>query len=343
MKMVRFGKTGLEVSRVGIGGIPIQRPSENAAIKVIQRAIDLGVNFIDTSIGYGDSEVRIGKAIAEYREDVIIATKGTWRNKEDAAKHIDHSLDRLQTEYIDIWQFHNISTLEGYDSVIDVGGSMEAAQEALAAGKIHHIGFSTHSLDVALKGVSSGMFETVQFPLNFISSEAVDELVPSARENDVGFIGMKPFAGGHISNANLAIKYVLQYENVVPDPGIQSIDEIEEIVDIVDGSWEFTDEEKQLIGELREKLDTRFCRQCGYCLPCAQGVEIPMILIAHGMWKLWPEKLFKSEDWWYPKVMETAQNCIKCSECEDKCPYHLPIPEMITENYEFHHQRLREV
>ena len=343
MKMVRLGKTGLNVSRVGIGGIPIQRPSEDVAQMVIQKAIDLGVNFIDTSIGYGDSEIRIGKAIAGKREDVILATKGTWRNKEETAQHIDYSLQRLQTNYIDIWQFHNISTIEGFEQVIDKAGSYKAAQEALESGKIRHIGFSTHSLDVALRGVSSGMFETVQFPFNFISSEAVDELVPSAREHDVGFIGMKPFAGGQILKANLAIKYVLQFGNVVPDPGVQSIKEIEEIVDIVNGSWELNDEENQQIEVIKSELGTRFCRQCGYCLPCAQGVQIPMILIANIMWKLWPVELIKSENWWYSKAMESAQNCIKCKECEDKCPYHLPIPEMIDEKYSFHQQQLKMV
>ena len=340
--MVSLGKTGLKVSRVGIGGIPIQRPSEDVAYEVIQRAIDLGVNLIDTSIGYGDSEIRIGKAIADYRDDVIIATKGTWRKKEETSQHIDLSLERLQTKYIDIWQFHNISTIEGYEQVISRGGSYEAAKEALASGKICHIGFSTHSLDVALRGVSSEMFETVQFPLNFISSEAVEELVPLAQEHDVGFIGMKPFAGGNISKANLAIKFVLQFENVVPDPGIQSIEEIEEIVNIVNGSWDLTEGENQQIEEIRSELGTRFCRQCGYCLPCAQGVLIPLILIANGMWRLWPVELLKSEDWWYTKAMETAQNCIECRECEKKCPYHLLIPDMISENYLFHHQKLKE-
>ncbi len=336
MKTVKLGKTDLEVTRIGIGGIPIQRPPEEEAIKVIQHALDLGINFIDTALGYGDSEIRIGKAIAERREEVILATKGGWRDKKSALQHIDSSLQRLQTDYIDLWQFHNIGDFEAYEVLLKPGGAMEAAKEALEAGKIRHIGFSSHSLDVALKAVASSHFETVQFPLNFISNEAVDELVPLAKKENVGFIGMKPFAGGNLRDANLAIKYVLQFDNVVPDPGTGKVEEIEEIVNIVNsGSWELTPQEQQQMEALRNELGTQLCRQCGYCMPCPQGVVISLILIARGMRKLWPEELFNEPEWWYPKYVASGKNCIQCGECEEKCPYKLPIREMISENIEF--------
>jgi aryl-alcohol dehydrogenase-like predicted oxidoreductase len=204
MKTVRLGKTGLEVSRIGIGGIPIQRPTEDEAIRVIRRALDLGVTLIDTSLAYGPSEERIGKAIAGRRDQVIITTK-TWAlDKATALEHLELSLKNLCTDYIDLWQFHNISNLGEYKQVLGPDGAMEAAQEARQAGKIRHIGFSSHSLDVALKGVTWGHFEVILFPFNFVTSEAADELVPLAREHDVGFTAMKPFAGGMLVGTDAA-------------------------------------------------------------------------------------------------------------------------------------------
>ncbi len=346
MKTVRLGKTGLKVSRVGIGGIPIQRPPFDEAVKVIQHAIDLGVSFIDTSLGYGDSEIRIGKAIADRREEVIVATKGSWRDKKSAEECIERSLKRLETDYIDIWQFHGVNTLEGYEGVLGPNGAMEAAREALEAGKIHHIGISSHSPDVAKKAVTSGHFETIQFPFNFVARELAEELVPLTRKHNVGFIAMKPFAGGMLRKADLAIKYLLQFENVIPDPGIERIEEIEEIVDIVDNrSWELTPQEWEEIEEIRARVGTRFCRRCRYCMPCPQEVEIQPLMTLPLLWELWPLDLCLSEDsiGGYAKhAVESAKNCIQCGECEEKCPYDLPIREMIKENIESYEKVIAE-
>jgi predicted aldo/keto reductase-like oxidoreductase len=337
MNTVRLGRTGLKVSRIGMGGIPIQRPTEEEAVRILQHALDLGITFVDTSLGYGTSEERIGRAIHGRRDEVMIATKGGWSNKAATLEHIDLSLKRLDTDYIDLWQFHGVSTMEAYEKVLRPGGAYEGAQEALKAGKIRHIGISSHALDVALKAVSSDIFETIQFPLNFISDEAAEELVPLAREHDVGFIGMKPFAGGNIRDAPLAIKYLLQFSNVVPVPGIQKVEEIDEIVSIVNtGPWEVTVKDRKKIEEIRTELGTRFCRQCGYCMPCPQEVNIPMVMITRLMWGLWPQELFSNPEWWFGAVMKSAKNCIQCGECEPKCPYHLPIRELIPENVEFY-------
>jgi predicted aldo/keto reductase-like oxidoreductase len=327
MKKVRLGKTGLMVSRVGMGGIPIQRPPFDEAVKIINRALDLEVNFIDTALGYGDSEERIGKAITGRRDEVILTTKGR------ELKHIDMSLKRLNTDYIDLWQFHNISSLELLEQELGPGGGMEDAKEALRVGKIGHIGFSSHNLEVAKKAVTSGQVETVQFPLNFIAREAADELVGLARDNDVGFIGMKPFAGGNITDARLAIGYVLQHENVVPDPGIERVEEIEEIVGLVDEGIELTDDDWARMDAARDELGSRFCRQCMYCMPCPNGVEIWLLMYMENLFRLWPrERVIQI----FGDDAETALNCIQCGECEKKCPYNLPIRELIKENYAFY-------
>ncbi len=335
MKTVRLGKTGLEVTRVGIGGIPIQRPPEDAAIKVIQRALDLGVTFIDTARGYGDSEKRIGKAIADRREEVIIATKGTWQSKEAALEQIDLSLKHLNTDYIDLWQFHNPSTFERLDLILKPGGALEGAKEALEKGKIRHIDMSIHTLDVALKAVTTSHFETVQVPFNFVTIEPANELVSLAKKHNVGFIAMKPFAGGLLDDANLTIKYLLQFDNVVPIPGIEKTKEIEEIVNIVNGSWELTSQEQTKMEKFRSELGTQFCRRCGYCMPCPEGVRIEQLVCMPILWKLWPSKETLSDEsigGFMKASVESAENCIQCGECEEKCPYHLPIREMITKS-----------
>ena len=334
METARLGKTGLEVSRVGFGGIPIQRLSEGEAVRVVQRCLDLGITFLDTANNYTTSEERIGKGVAGRREQAVIATKTGARDRATAQEHLELSLKRLNTDYVDLWQFHNVSTFEAYEQVLGPDGAMAAAQDALRAGKVRHIGITSHSMDVALRAVPSGRFETLQFPFNFVTHEPAKELVPLARAHDVGFIAMKPLAGGLLDDANLAIKYLLQFENVVPDPGIERPEEIEEIVEILNGPWELTSQERQELERFRSQVGTRFCRRCEYCQPCPEGVRIPVIVNLRSFWKRFPAERFFTG--WIVEAVEVARRCVECGECEEKCPYHLPIREMILENVEFY-------
>ena len=337
LKKVRLGKTGLMVSRVGMGGIPLTRPPLKEVIVFINRALDLGVNFIDTALGYSDSEERIGIALEGRREEAILATKSGASDRQTALKNLETSLGRLRTDYLDLWQFHSIMSMEEYDTIMGPGGAMEAAQDALDDGRVHHIGFSSHSLSAALQLVATDSFETVQFPFNFISNEAADKLVPLAKKHDVGFIAMKPFAGGMIKDANLAIKYLIQFDGVVPDPGIERASEIEDIVGIVEGNWDLTRGQLESIAKIQEKTGSRFCRQCQYCMPCPQDVLIHRILYLQRLYELWPPERFFS--WAYVKGgVESARalNCIECGVCETKCPYQLPIREMIVEKMDFY-------
>jgi predicted aldo/keto reductase-like oxidoreductase len=331
-----------------MGGIPLTRPTEAEAIRLVHRALDLGVSFFDTARGYGISEERFGKALAEVadrRGSIVIATKGGG-DKAGAQRSIEESLRQLQIEAIDLWQFHGVNTFASLDSILGPGGGMEGARDALQAGKIRHIGFSSHSLKVALKGVASGHFETVQFPFNFISNEATDALIPLAQEYDLGFVAMKPFAGGRIQSANMAIKYLMQFDSVVPDPGIETIDEIEEIVAIVNsGSWELTAREQRELEEIRARVGTRFCRQCEYCMPCPEGVHICGALYLEILWDLWPPELYfarHSIGGYVRNAVASAEKCVQCGECEAKCPYQLPIRDMIAENVTFHERMVAE-
>jgi len=339
MKTVMLGKTGLTVSRVGIGGIPILRPPFEEAVKILQLALDLGFNFFDTAVGYGTkerasgvfgSEERIGKAISGRRNHVVVATKTTARDRVSALDHLSLSMKRLNTDYVDLWQFHNISTFAEYERVLGPGGALEAAQEMLEANKVHHIGLSTHSMDIAIKAITSGRFESIQYPFNFINNEAAETLVPLAREHDVGFIAMKPFAGGRLRDAQLALKYLLQFDNVVPDPGVKKVEEVEQIAGIVNGSWDLTSEDHQRMKKIRDEIGTKFCHWCEYCMPCPQNVNIPVLMNAHTI-----GNYAMSSDSEIIEAMETAKKCVKCGTCEEKCPFHLPIREQIAANIRF--------
>jgi predicted aldo/keto reductase-like oxidoreductase len=329
----------LQVSRIGFGGIPIQRLSEPEAIRVVQRCLALGITFLDTAHGYTTSEERIGKALAGRREEVIVATKTPARDRATALEHLALSLKRLDIEVVDLWQLHNVSTFETYEEVLGPGGALEAAQQALEAGQVRHIGISSHSMDVALEAVASGHFQTVQFPFNFVSSEPAGQLLPLAREYDVGFIAMKPLGGGLLSDANLCIKYLLQFDNVVPDPGIERIHEIEEIAGIVAGPWALSAEEWQAIEGIRAEVGTRFCRRCGYCEPCPQGVRISVLMNIRSFWKRMPASTLAGD--WFAEAVDCARDCIECGECEEKCPYQLPIREMLVESIAFYEEALR--
>lgn len=340
MEKIRLGKTDLMVTRLGFGGIPIQRCTDDEAVTVVERCLDLGMNFIDTANAYTTSEKRIGRAISAHnREDLIIATKTTHSERNKIGEHLELSLKRLGADYIDLYQFHNVSDRENLDRVLDPNGPLVILEEALKAGKIRHIGLTSHSMEIAKEAVKTGRFETIMFPFNFITVEAAEELIPLAREHDVGFIAMKPMGGGLLENAAVAFKYLLQFPDIAFIPGIEKPWEIEEIAGIMAGSWEMTDDEKREMQRLRDELGTRFCRRCNYCQPCTEGIPISTVMIMGSFKKRFPpERLFTGR---LAEAMDKATECSDCGECEERCPYDLPIREMISEQVEWYQEERR--
>ncbi len=327
MEKMRLGRTNMMVSRLGFGGIPIQRLTEDEAIAVVKRCLDLGINFIDTAHAYTTSETRIGKAISGRREGLILSTKSPARNSKEIAEHLRQSLKQLGVKSIDLYQFHSVNDFETLDTILDPNGPMAVLEEAKNAGKIRHIGITSHQIDVAKKAVASDRFETIMFPLNFVTFEAVDEILPLAKEHDVGFIAMKPMSGGMITNARIAFKFLFQLPDVVPIPGIQRVQEIEEIVQILEGPRVITEAEQEEMLRLRQKLGTKFCHRCDYCQPCKEGIPIPIVLAYPGLTVTeLPEALFEG---FFTEAMEKAAGCNQCGECEERCPFDLPIREMV--------------
>jgi len=329
VEKIRLGRTKMMVSRLGFGGIPIQRVSEDEAVAVVRRCLDLGITFIDTANAYTNSEERIGKAISGRRDGLILATKSASRTREGVEEHLKLSLKQLAVESIDLYQFHNIADSDSLKAILAPDGPMAMVEEAKKKGLVKHIGVTSHSMDMAKEMVKSDRFETIMFPFNFIACEAADELLPLTREHDVGFIAMKPLAGGMLDNATIAFKYLFQFPDVVSIPGIEKVPEIEEIVQILERPQAMTEAEQREMERMRQELDKRFCRRCDYCQPCTEGIPISMVMVAPGFMKrMPPERLFSG---FIAEAMEKAAKCTKCGECEDRCPYGLPISEMIEE------------
>ena len=336
---MRLGRTNLDVSRIGFGGLPIQRLRTSDAVSVVRHAFDLGITFYDTARAYLTSEERIGKALRKVRGRVVLATKTLARTKNAAAADLEQSLQALRTEYIDLWQLHCISTEEEYRESVAPEGALEVAHEALHKGVIGHIGLTSHSLDLAERALADRLFETVQIPVNVLSPEAADRLLPLAEANDVGLIAMKPFAGGVVTDARLAIGYLLQFPAVLPIPGIERKAEIEELQSIARDGVHFSAKDLERIGSLRSDLGTRFCRRCGYCLPCPNGVPIPVVLNLENMRERVAVSHFRKRG---GEAVRLASACRGCKQCVKKCPFDLPIDEMLRDAGEYYRRSLLE-
>ena len=329
MKKVRFGKSGLMVSRIAFGGIPIQRLSTRDAVDVVRGVIALGVNFIDTANGYTDSEEKIGLAIKDMpRDSLVIATKSGARDKKTFLEHVDLSLKRLGTDYIDFYQHHGVSTDEHYDALFAEGGVFEGMTEAIRAGKIRFPAISSHSVRLAVRIIKEEKFYAIQLPFNFVDDEAAAEAVPLAKELDVGFIAMKPFGGGLLNDARMAIGYLSQFDHIVPDPGIEKLSEMEEIVKIIESDTGFTGADAEAVNKMKAELGERWCHRCDYCQPCPQNISISLTLNIESMLKRMP---FNRVSAMAEGRMAAARSCTECRACVAKCPYNLNIPELLKE------------
>ncbi|MBU2548216.1 MAG: aldo/keto reductase [Proteobacteria bacterium] len=329
MNSVRLGKTGLEVSELGFGGIPIIRVEAEEAAGIIRHCFDRGVTFFDTANMYGDSEKKLGQALGPVRDRVVLATKTLARDAETAARHIDKSLRDLQTDRLDLFQFHNLSKRQDLDAILAPNGAMEAVRRAVEAGKIAHVGFSAHDPATALEACRTGLFATLQFPFNFIEYDAASELFPAAREQDMGLIGMKPLGGGLLDRADLCFGFLRRHSDLVPIPGIESLREADEIIDLYESPRPLSRADMDEIEALRASLGKRFCHRCGYCLPCDNGVRIVEIMGFRSMSRRLDPKMALLMT---REAIATVDECTECGECLERCPYSLPIPELIREN-----------
>ncbi len=328
MEKRKLGKTGFEVTLIGFGGIPIQRLKDDEALRIIGEAVNQGINFIDTATGYGRSEELIGYGIEKYgRDKFYIATKSPVRDYDGMKKEINKSLKRLKTDVIDLYQLHNVRTEEQYNKVMGKDGALKALKEAKEEGKIKEIGITSHDLHILEKTVDTEEFSTIQFPYNPVERRGED-LFKKAKDLDIGVIVMKPVAGGAIKNVNLSLKFISENENVsVIIPGMDKVDQVIENSKVAKEFTQLTEEEKRIIDKEAKELGSEFCRRCGYCGPCPQGIDIPTQFILEGYYLR-----YDLEDWAkerYLGIDKKASDCIECGKCEPKCPYDLPIRDML--------------
>ena len=321
-----LGKTGLKVSRMGFGGIPIQKIDAEGTKVLMQQLAAAGVNYIDTARGYTVSEEFLGYALEGIRDKFILATKSMARTREEMARDIDISLNNLRTDYIELYQVHNPS-MEQLAQVTAPGGALEALMEAKAAGKIGHIGITAHSPVVFEKALELEWVETVMFPYNIVETHG-EALMKKCVEKNIGFIDMKPLAGGALEDATLALRFLAKNDAVtVVIPGMAAPEEIRQNLAAMEDTAPLSDEEWNKIEEIRKTLGTEFCRRCNYCAPCSVGINIPNMFVFEG-YLSW----YGLEDWArgrYEAMGKTASDCVECGACETRCPYELPIRKML--------------
>ena len=323
---MRLGRTNLEVNKKGFGALPIQRRDEKDSIEILKTAYDNGIDFYDTARFYTDSESKLGKAFEDVRENIYIATKTGMETPEEFWKDLETSINELKTDYIDLYQFHNISFCPKEDDEL-----YQAMLEAKSQGLINNIGITTHKIAIAHEALDCGLYETLQYPFSYLSSDEELQLVEKCRQLDVGFIAMKAMGGGLIKNSKASFAFLNQFDNVLPIWGIQKLEELNEFLSYDDNTI-LTDELKADIEKDKKELGENFCRGCGYCMPCPEEINVSLC----ARMSLWIRR-FPTEpnmDERTQEIMKKTLDCTQCYSCVDKCPYDLDIPQLLKENYE---------
>lgn len=324
MQTLTLGKTGLVVTKPAMGCLPVQRCDKTTAVKLLRAAYEGGINYFDTANAYTDSEEKIGLALSDVRDKIVISTKSAAMDKAGVIAHIENSLRMMKTDYIDLFQLHQVPAVPDKD---DPNGPYAGALEAKARGLIGHIGITSHRIDVAEACIADGSFETIQFPFSYISSERDLSLAEKCRDAGLGFIAMKGLAGGMLSNARACAAFMNMYDNVVPIWGIQSMEELEQWLRLAEEEPQMDAELDAFIKKERQELSGSFCRSCGYCMPCPMGIEIRNCARMDMLLRRSPWQQYMTEEW--RQKMEKINDCIGCRSCSSKCPYELDTPNIL--------------
>ena len=330
MEKVRLGKTNLIVEKLGWGGIPIQRVGEREAVSVIQAVIEMGVELLDTARAYTNSEHRVGLALQKTDRPVILSSKSPVKTAK-IYSDVQESLKQMKVRKVNIYHLHGVSNFGDYEKVMAPGGAYEGLRRAQDEGLIDHIGITSHNLKILERAIDDGHFEIIMACYSFLEPETAKKVFPSAKEKDIGILAMKPFSGGVIEEAGPALRFVLSIPHIVPIPGSETLEKAHENWKIfTEGYYSLTDKDKERIEAIRKEFDRQFCRRCDYCLPCTEKINIQFTMGLKSLVKrLGPNA---QEVGWMKDLIEKARNCSGCGECLERCPYQLPIPDLIKEN-----------
>ncbi|MGM9541621.1 MAG: aldo/keto reductase [Candidatus Limivicinus sp.] len=342
MRKIRLGKTELMVTSTAMGCLPVQRCDEDYAVRLLRTAYEGGINYFDTANAYTDSEKKIGLALSDVRDKIIISTKSAARDKAGVLAHIENSLRMMKTDYIDLFQFHQVTEVPDPN---DPNGAYAGALEAKEKGWIRHIGVTSHRVNIAENCIASGLFETLQFPFSYISSERDLALAQKCKEADMGYIAMKGLAGGMLNNARACHAFMKSYDNVVPIWGIQKLEELAQWLALAEEDPDLDEELSAFIRQERQELSGSFCRSCGYCMPCPAGIEIFNCARMNMLLRRSPWQQYMTDTW--REKMEKINDCIGCRSCSSRCPYQLDTPNLLKfmlkdyrEFYEAHKDQL---
>lgn len=329
----RLGRTDLEVACLGFGGIPIQRVAEPEAVRIIAEAVNLGIDFIDTAHGYGDSEEKIGTALRSLDATVVLASKTPKRDAAGVREDFDDSLGRLGVEYIDIYQLHCVNKREDYERLMAPGGGFEVLEGFRSGGRVGFLGITSHHLDIIKLALEDGRFDTIQVLYNFLEPEAGEEVIPMAAESDIGIIAMKPLAGGVIKEYDIAVRYGLLVPEAVVIPGVGSVDEVRLNVEAAKAPRKLTAGDLELIEEIKREAGKIYCRRCDYCQPCEAGIPISFLLHMKTIReRIGDEHMQRAV---FRDILEKAGNCTRCGDCEDRCPFELPVRDLVGQARDF--------
>jgi len=329
MKTITIGNTGLKVNKNGFGALPIQRVSMKEAVYLLRKAYDNGINFYDTARFYTDSEEKIGEALSSCRDKIVIASKTAATTVEEFWKDLHTTLTNLKTDYLDLYQFHNPAYCPKPD---DKEGLYDAMKVAQRQGKVRFIGISNHRQGVAIEAIESGLYSTLQYPFSYLSAKEDETIVEAARQRGMGFICMKALAGGLITDSALAYAYLNQYDHVLPIWGIQREKELDEFLSYQTKEPEMSPERWTKVEEERKNLAGDFCRGCGYCMPCAVGIQINDCNRMSLFLRRAPLSVYLTEEW--AEKMKLIEKCKDCGLCKSRCPYGLDVPNLLKRNYE---------
>lgn len=329
IKKIRLGKTGLWVTQLGWGGIPIQRVSQEEAVSVIREVVEMGVDFLDTARGYTDSEQKLGFALQTIDRPVVLSSKSLLRTAA-IGKEVEKSLEQLRVKKVHIYHLHAINRLDEYEIVFKVGGAYEGLLRARDKGLIDFIGISSHNLKVLERAIEENYFDVIMACYSFLEPDADKRVFPLAKAKEIGIIVMKPFSGGVIETPGPALRFVLNQPDVIPIPGSETIEKAKANWEIFLGDHRLTPEDWKTIHTLRQEMEHQFCRRCDYCQPCTEKISIQHILGVKYIVKRFG--LAVKELDWFQTLIQKARNCSECGECLNRCPYQLPIPDLIKEN-----------
>ena len=329
MEYRKLGRTELKVSSIGFGALPLPALSQDDAAKVLNKALDVGINFIDTARGYRESEELIGNAISHRRKEYFLATKTRARREKDIKSELETSLKLLKTDHIDLYQMHYVNTNEELDDILQSHGALNIFQKLKEKGIIGYIGITGHDASVLLKAAKTGLFDTIQGAFSYIEKgDTIRETIDYCHQNNIAFIVQKPLAGGAIRPASAGLKWILQHPISTVIPGMISIEQVVENTNIADTDHSLSSEEKKTLDELSKRLDKFFCRRCYYCHSvCPEGIQIGVILEFYGKAQ-YPENLEIMRRFYSGRKVK-ADACTKCGLCENECPYDLPIMDLL--------------